>query len=98
MLEIEIPPIPRCALQDPFHAGRVLRMNAPENAFHGRFRRSVVFEDSKSFLRPEDFAARNTPGEAPRATEALGFRQAGFAAPQRLRLLARISGQTGTAE
>src|SRR5258708_10578299 len=98
MLEIEIPSIPRCALHDPFDAGRVLRMNAPEDAFHGRFGRSVVFEDSKGFLRPEDLAARHAPGEAPRATEALGFRQAGFAAPQRLLLPARLSGHTDTAE
>ncbi len=98
MLEIKILPIPRHARDRLFHQGRILRMNPLENALHGRFRRSVVLEDSKGFLRPEDLAARNAPAESPRATEALGLRQAGFAAPQRFRLLACISDQTDPAE
>src|SRR5713101_7607613 len=47
---IKIPPILRGALDGLFHKGRVFRMNPLENKFHGRYRRSVVLEDSKGFL------------------------------------------------
>src|SRR5258708_22382024 len=98
MLKIKIPPILRCAFNYLFHEGRVLRMNSLESTFQGRFRRSLVLEDSKGFLRPDHFAVRNTPAEAPRATEALDLRQVGSAASQGFHVLARISDQTDTAE
>src|SRR6266851_739799 len=62
-----------------FHQSGVLRMNAPENELNGRFDGPVVLEDAKGFLRPEDFAARNTPAEAAGAAQRLRFSQIGLA-------------------
>jgi hypothetical protein len=46
------------------HVDRVFRMNAFENEFHGRFRRSVILEDPKCLLGPADLTGRNAPAEA----------------------------------
>ncbi len=53
---IKILPILGRALDGLFHEGRVFRVNPLENEFHGRFRHSVVLEDAKGLLRPEDLA------------------------------------------
>jgi hypothetical protein len=50
MFKIKSVPILRGALDCLFHMGRILRMNAFESEFHGRFRRPVVLEDSKGLL------------------------------------------------
>src|SRR6266446_7913262 len=54
-------------------------MSGPENDLNGRFDGPVVLEDAKGFLRPEDFAARNTPAEAAGAAQRLRFSQIGLA-------------------
>src|SRR5713226_9227475 len=54
-------------------------MNALENDLNGRFDGLVILEDAKGFLRPEDFAARNTPAEAAGAAQRLRFSQIGLA-------------------
>jgi len=43
---------------------RVFRMNAFENQFDGRFRRSVILEDPKGFFGPANLTGRNAPAEA----------------------------------
>src|SRR5260370_10714684 len=91
MLRGKILPILRRALDGLFHEGHVLRMNPPERKFHGRLRRSVVLEDSKCFLRPEDLAGRNLPAEAPRTAEPLSFGQVRLAAPELLRQMLLLS-------
>ena len=50
VFKIKIFSILRCALDYLFYEGRVFRMNPLANKFHGRFRRSVVLEDSKGFF------------------------------------------------
>src|SRR5258708_20638638 len=62
---LKILPILRRALHGLSHQGRVVRMNPLEDKFDGRYRRSVVLEDSKGFLRPNDLAIGNSPAEAP---------------------------------
>ena len=47
---VEILPILRRALDGLLHEGRIFRMNPLEGKFGGRYRRSVVLEDSKGFL------------------------------------------------
>ena len=91
MLGDKILPILRRALDGLFHDSHVLRMNPLEHKFHGRLRRSVVLEDSKCFLRPEDLAAGNPPAEAPRMTEPLSFGQVRLAAPELLRQMLLLS-------
>src|SRR5437899_1117648 len=46
--------------------------------------RSIVSEDSKSFLRPEQFFAGNIPTETAGATQSLRFRQICLASSQRV--------------
>ena len=75
MLKIKILPVPRRTLNDLFDQGCVFRMNPLENKFRGRFRRSVILEDSKSFLGPDELAGGRLPTEAPDMTEPLRFRQ-----------------------
>src|SRR5882762_9842752 len=57
------------ALDYLFHKGCVFRMEPLESKFHGRFRSSVVLEDSKGFLRPDDLAVGRFPAEASCMTE-----------------------------
>ena len=71
----KILPVARRALDRLFHEGCVFRMDALENAFHGRRDRSVILEDAKRFLRPADLAGGHAPPEAARMTELLRFRQ-----------------------
>src|ERR1700676_4827393 len=47
---LKILPVLRRTLNRLLHQGRVVRMNPLEDKFDGRFRRSVVSEDSKGFL------------------------------------------------
>ena len=47
---IKIPAILRRTFDGLFHEGHVFRMNPLEGKFDGRFRRSVVLEDSKGLL------------------------------------------------
>src|SRR5258706_14358956 len=54
-------------------------MSGPENDLSGRFDGSVVLEDAKGSLRPEDFAARNKPAEAAGTAQRLRFSQIGLA-------------------
>src|SRR2546426_10000896 len=69
-----------------FHERRIFRTNPLENKFNRRYRGSVVLEDSKGFLRPEDLAdGRSTP-EAPGTTEALSLSQVRLASLQLLLL------------
>jgi hypothetical protein len=56
-------------------------MDPLENKFDVGYRRSVVLEDSKGFLGPDDLAGRDSPAETPRMTEPLSFRQVRFASP-----------------
>src|SRR3984893_16455258 len=67
-----------------FRQGRFFRMNPLKNKFPRRYRRSVVLEDSKGFLGPEDLAGGGPPAEAPRMTEPLSFRQVRLASLQLL--------------
>src|SRR5882762_3206902 len=62
----------------------ILRMGSLQYAFHSRFEGSVVFKDSKRFLRPDNMATRNAPAETARVTHSLRFCQVGFAAQQGL--------------
>src|SRR2546426_1002975 len=48
--KIKILPFLRRTLNDPFHKGGVFRMNPLEDEVHGRYRRSVVLEDTKGFV------------------------------------------------
>jgi hypothetical protein len=50
MLVNKIIPVLRRALDCLFHEDRVFMMNPLQKKVYGRFRRSVVFEDSKRFL------------------------------------------------
>src|ERR1700731_486567 len=81
---LKILPILRRALDGLLHERRIFRMNPLENKFHGRFRRSVILEDSKGLLRAEDLAGGGPPAEAPRMTEPLSFRQVRLAPLQLL--------------
>src|ERR1700676_357642 len=74
----------RRTLNGLFYRGRVFRMNPLEDHFDGRFRRSVVLEDSKGFPWPEDLAGGGPPAEAPRMTEPLSFRQVRLALAERI--------------
>jgi hypothetical protein len=47
---IEILPIQRRALDCLLHESRVVRVSPLENPFHGRCRRALELEDSKSFF------------------------------------------------
>src|SRR5882757_6829540 len=73
---LKILTILRRALDGLFHEGRVFRINPFEKKLHGRFRRLLVLEDLKGFLRPEEFSASNTPAESTGVTESLSFCQA----------------------
>src|SRR6266850_3023218 len=84
MLKIKILPILQYALDGLFHEGRVVRMTPLENKCHTRFRRWVVLEDSKCFLRPEDLSGRNPPAEAASVADALRFSQKCLAGPELL--------------
>src|ERR1700676_2681627 len=66
------------------HQGHVFRMDPLENKFDVGYRRSVVLEDSKGFLGPDDLAGRDSPAETPRMTNPLGFRQVRLALAERL--------------
>src|SRR5712671_1366945 len=46
--------------------------------------RAIISEDSKSFLRPEQFSARHIPAETASATQPLRFRQIARASSQRV--------------
>src|SRR5437879_13739622 len=61
---------------------RVFRMNAFENKVHGRFHRSVILENAKSFLGPANLPSRNAPAEAAGLAQSLRFGQVCLAAPQ----------------
>ena len=71
---LKIPSILRRALDGLSHQGRVVRMNPLEDELDGGCRRSVVLEDSKRFVGPDDLAGGGPPAEAPRVTEPLRFR------------------------
>jgi hypothetical protein len=73
MFKIKILPVLQRALDCLFHEGRVLRMSLSENKFHGRFRPSVALEDSKSFLRPANLSAGDSPAETARVAQSLCF-------------------------
>src|SRR6266550_2310082 len=77
-------PIHRRTLDRLLHVDRVFWMNAFENKFHRRFRRSVILEDPRGFLGPADLTGRNAPAEAAGATYSLGLMQRGLAPPQGL--------------
>src|SRR6266566_5171714 len=64
-------PIHRRTLDRLLHVDRVFWMNAFENKFHRRFRRSVILEDPRGFLGPADLTGRNAPAEAAGATYSL---------------------------
>src|ERR1700674_2572632 len=81
---LKILSILRSTLNGLFHRGRVFRMNPLEDQFDGRFRRSVVLEDSKGFLGPEDLAGAVPPAEASAMTEPLCFHQVRLALAERL--------------
>src|SRR5438477_18773 len=75
-------PIHRRTLDRLLHVDRVFWMNAFENKFHRRFRRSVILEDPRGFLGPADLTGRNAPAEAAGATYSLGLMQRGLAPAQ----------------
>src|SRR6266853_5368979 len=83
MLKIKILAVLRRALNGRFHQGRVFRMNSLHNKFPGRSGRSVVLEDSKGFLGPNDLIRGRLPPETPRMTEPLSFRQIRLVSPFR---------------
>jgi len=62
---IKILPVVRRALDGLLHEGCVFRMSPPENEFHGRFRRSVVLENSKGFFGPDDVAVETLQPKLP---------------------------------
>src|SRR5580700_6660525 len=82
MFKFKILPIPRRAFDCLSHEGGVFRMNPLENELHSRCRVSVVLEDSKGFLCPDDLAGERSPAEASRMTELLGLSQICLTAPQ----------------
>src|SRR5207249_8457666 len=61
-------PIHRRTLDRLLHVDRVFWMNAFENKFHRRFRRSVILEDPRGFLGPADLTGRNAPAEDRKST------------------------------
>src|SRR4029077_775546 len=71
MFKIEVVPLLRHAIDALSHEGGIFRVKPLENHFHSRFRRWVVLENSKRFLRPDQLAAGNSPAEAPRMAEPL---------------------------
>src|SRR6267378_6431237 len=75
MFKIKILPIPRRALNCLLHESRVLRMNPLQDKLNGRYRASVILEDSKGFFGPDEFACRGPPAKAPGATEPLSLLQ-----------------------
>src|SRR2546427_1159839 len=77
----KILPILRRAFYCLFHERRIFRMNPLENKFNRRYRGSVVLEDSKGFLRPDDLAGGRSPAEAPGTTEPLSFSQIRLTTP-----------------
>src|SRR5260370_12313918 len=81
IIKIKIFAILRRALDYLFHEGRIFRVKPLESEFHGRFRRSVILEDAKGFLGPDEFAGGRSPAEAPRMTEPLSFSQISLTAP-----------------
>src|SRR5690349_10657709 len=84
MFKIKILSVLRRTFDGLSHEGRVFRMNPLENKFRGRFRRSVILEDSKGFLGPNELGGGRLPTEAPRMTEPLRFRQVRLALLQLL--------------
>src|SRR5262245_2453683 len=84
MREIKVLPALRRALDRLFHEGRIFRMRALENELHGRFRRWIVLEDSKGFLRPVELVGGSPPAETSRMTESLSFRQVRLTTPELL--------------
>src|SRR5713101_3816468 len=80
MLEVEVPPLFRCAFDGLPHQGRVFRMDPLEDALDGRPRVAVVAEDSKGLLRPEELAGGRPPAEAPRMAQPLPFGEIELAA------------------
>ena len=66
MFKIKIFPILRRPIDGLLHESCVFRMNPLENKFHGRFRCSVVLENSKGFFGPDDVAGRNPPAKTAR--------------------------------
>src|SRR6202795_1517091 len=71
----KILPILRRALDCLFHEGGVFRMNPLEDNFEGRFRRSILLEDSKGFLGPEELCRGRPPAEAASLAQTLRLRQ-----------------------
>src|ERR1700686_2266010 len=57
-------------------------MNPLEKKLQGRFRGSLVLEDSKGFLGPDDLAGGRSPAEASRMTKPLSLIQIRLTAPQ----------------
>ncbi len=70
-------------------------MDPLEDKFDGRCRLSVVLEDSKSFLRPDDLASGNLPAEAPGTAKPLSFRQICLTAPELVVDGRQLSGPLG---
>src|ERR1700694_5717444 len=75
IFKIKIFPCPRRALDGLFHERQVFRMNPLESELHSRYRGSVVLEDSKAFIGPDELAGGGSPDEAPGMTEPLSLRQ-----------------------
>jgi hypothetical protein len=75
MLEVEVFCHLRGVVDRLLHEGSVVRVNPLENALDGRCDRTVVLEDSKSLVRPDDLAGGRLPAEASRMAEALRFRE-----------------------
>src|SRR5579862_7155957 len=74
----------RRALNGLFHRGRVLRMNPLEDQVDGGCRGSVVLEDSKGFLRPNDLPGGRLPAETASVAETLRLGQVSLALAKRL--------------
>src|ERR1700739_1312866 len=75
---VKILPILRGTHHCLFYQGRVFRMHPFESKFQRWFRRSVVLEDSKGFLRPENLAGGGLPAEAATVAYALRLSQESF--------------------
>src|SRR6266478_3160348 len=81
VFKIKIFPILRRAVDYLFHKGHVFRMKTLKRKLNRRFRRSVVLEDSKGLLRPDNFTCGGYPTKASCLTEPLSFCKVRFATP-----------------
>src|SRR6266446_6418196 len=82
MFKIEILPFLRCAVECLLNAGSVVWMSSVDHELHCRLIGSVAVKDTKGFLRPVEFSARNIPTETARVAQPLRFSQKGFTALQ----------------